>query len=587
MSPARFLLTFVIFALFTIYYLSFIISPSHAQGYNQPSAPYANTDVPNNLHNWTQSVFIEVLSAATCQLMGIDPVSPNRQCLGADPKTGAIGFVEKGNGAVGMMGNLIASLYTPPLHSYEFTHYLASNFGIAKKAYAANGLGYNQLTPLLKLWLVFRNIAYLLFIIVFLVIGVAIMLRIKIDPRTVMSIENQLPKIIIGLIAVTFSYAIAGFLIDLMYVFTYLIFNIFTNPDMFARSGEYMQKISNTQRTFNGDNPFGLFNNLVGFQELVTNAAGGVKDLVTNLLWETKPPQSQGAISNLISVVFDTTRNIVGWTLGLVAGFLALLIIGAAVLWALFRLWFTLLQAYIFFLVDVVLAPFWIIGGLFPGSPLGLGPWIREMLTRLTAFPVTIAIFLMGAVFIDNFKAAGSEFFVPPLIGNPGDPKAFSSLIALGIILLAPQVVNMMQDLFKPPAFKYTAAIGEAMRAGASPITAGAGYAAGRLTMRHNLQTGEGEGGLRMFARKVIAGNQGPGGKRFRFAQALLGGGSVGALRGDVERQRIAQQVRQGQMTPEQAETLPPVRWPWQWFRPRQQTQPPQQPPAGQTPPAE
>ena len=85
------------------------------------------------------------------------------------------------------------------------------------------GTGFDGLKPLLPLWTVFRNIVYILFVLVFVIIGVAIMLRLKIDPRTVMTIQNQIPKLIIGILLVTFSFSIAGFLIDIMYTSIYLI----------------------------------------------------------------------------------------------------------------------------------------------------------------------------------------------------------------------------------------------------------------------------------------------------------------------------------------------------------------------------
>ena len=46
-----------------------------------------------------------------------------------------------------------------------------------------------------------------------------------------MTIQNQIPKIIISLILVTFSFAIAGFLIDLMWVSIYVVINLMSQAD--------------------------------------------------------------------------------------------------------------------------------------------------------------------------------------------------------------------------------------------------------------------------------------------------------------------------------------------------------------------
>src|SRR3989338_9194661 len=261
--------SFLIFILFSIFYLlssaapAYTTSQAHSASSGQANYPVANTnpDVPNNLHNWTQNVMIEVMSALTCQLAGVDPINPQQGCLGIDSKSGKIGFLpsavsgQANGGAIGFMGNMIATLYTPPLHTSDYFQNLAQNFGISKKTYAQNtGAGFQGLTPLIGVWSAFRNIVYLFLVIVFVVIGLAIMLRVKIDPRTVMTIQNQIPKIIIGILAVTFSFAIAGFLIDLMWVFIYLIFGIFS-----GMSPEIARSVAGLNPTaMQGSSPMGV-----------------------------------------------------------------------------------------------------------------------------------------------------------------------------------------------------------------------------------------------------------------------------------------------------------------------------------------
>lgn len=488
---------FFFFLLFTIYFLIFTIGPVSAQT--------TNPDVPNNLHTWTQNVMIEVMAAATCQLAGVDPINPSQKCLGIDPKTNSIGFVPstgsgQAGGAIGLMGNLIALTYTPPLHTGDYFSYLAQNFGIAKPAYA-QGTGFEGLKPLMNLWIAFRNIVYLAFVLVFVVVGVAIMLRVKIDPRTVMTIENQIPKIIVGLLLVTFSFAIAGFLIDLMYISIYVIFNILNNSQI--ASNTTIAKINQTQGWFQGQNPFGVLNDLVGFRELVTDSAGGVKDIVQNLFavgasGDPGKGPAQGitiplisGIINIATGILDFVRNALEALLGWIAGTLAFLVIAIAILWALFRLWFELIKAYIFILLDVVLAPFFIVFGLFPGSPIGFGAWLRDIIANLSAFPVTIAMFLLGRIFMDAFgTSTGTSPFVAPLIGNPGDQKAIGALIGLGVILMTPQVVEMMKAVLKAPKLDVSA-IGGAVGMGTGVPTKAIGTAAGLMTAAKYDITGE------------------------------------------------------------------------------------------------
>ena len=408
---------------------------------------------------------IEVMLALTCQLVGVDPSQPNGACLGVDPATGKIGFLPAGNvengqigGAIGGMSNMISMLYTPPIHTSDYFQNLAQNFGIVKNANAqVTGSGFKGLEPLQKLWEAFRNIVYLIFVIVFVVIGLAIMLRIKIDPRTVMTIQNQIPKIIIGILLVTFSFAIGGFLIDLMWVTIYLVFGIISGV-----SPEIASNVSKLNPALHlGDSPFGVLGgNING---IASSVSFSIRDLLLDLLGLS---HLKGGFS--IDRAFEAIKSFgtSEITRAILFG-IPYLIILIALLIALFRLWFTLLMAYIHILIDVVLAPFWIVGSLVPGSPISATGWLRDLIANLAAFPAVIALFLLGKVFQEGFTPT-SNAFVPPLIGNPGS-AAIGPIIGLGIILMSPSVVAMIKAAIKAPKLEGGGA-GKLIGAGAGVV---------------------------------------------------------------------------------------------------------------------
>src|SRR3989344_678784 len=182
--------------LLVISYLLF--APRTNAQFQNPNYLNTNPDVPQNLNTYTQSVFINIATTLSCIFTGIDPLSPQGKCLGVDPATNKIGYVEQGGGLMAITGNLIAFTFYIPVSTHDYGSFMASNFGIGEKAYAQEGLGFDSLTPTLKLWEAFRNITYMIFVILFLIVGLGIMFRIKIDPRTVMTVQNQIPKIIIG-----------------------------------------------------------------------------------------------------------------------------------------------------------------------------------------------------------------------------------------------------------------------------------------------------------------------------------------------------------------------------------------------------
>lgn len=230
------------FLLLTLFLVGWVVvTPIFTQG--QEALPISNAytqqyapEVPHDENTALQIRLINVLSAISCQISGVNPAYPNRPCIGIDSVTEKISFLPKtenqtSGGAIGFVSSMMGVMYDAPAAStHDYLAYLGDNFGIAKKAHA-QGVGFTSLSPILPLWTASRNVAYLFYILAFIIIGILIMIRVRIDPRTVMTIQNQIPKIVVGIILITFSYAIAGFLIDFMYVTTYVLSNIVASTD--------------------------------------------------------------------------------------------------------------------------------------------------------------------------------------------------------------------------------------------------------------------------------------------------------------------------------------------------------------------
>jgi len=478
MKTARF-----IFLSIFIFFVLFLASP--VKGFAQTSLPDLNTapGIPQNLHTMTQTVLLEVTSALSCQIAGVDPTQPDQRCLTKNPKTGMITYAENNGGLIGFSTKMIAMLYTPPARTNDFIAYTGNNFGLVKHVYA-QGTGFSSISPLLNLWKAFRDITFLILLVLFIFIGIAIMLRVKVDQRTVMSIENQLPSIIITILLITFSYAIAGFLIDFMWVTIYLVTNVITGS--LPNSGTTVALVNNNIYT----PPIGFANQILtdpnaglgGILDSAWIGAFAVKDFLLTIF---SPEAVKGTFfSNLTSDraacswtdvsclltgnlgIGGLLTNVLGWIASWALGSLAFLVLIIALLVALFRLWIVLLTAYVYILLDIVLAPFFIIGGLFPGSPVNFEAWLRDMLANLLAFPTTIAMFLLGKVFMETFAGTNNALFIPPLIGTPGDQKAFAALLGIAIVLMTPVVLTMMRELLKAPTFKYASAIGQQLSAG-------------------------------------------------------------------------------------------------------------------------
>lgn len=496
--------------LVAVFYLLFaVFSPANAQrqstnensynSYSVTNAYNTNPDVELNVHNGVQILMIEFLSAVTCQLGGVDPISENGKCLGVDPKTGKIGFVEDGGGAIAVIGSLIDATFVPPASSIQYVAYLKNNFGVVKSANAqglpspnpclsnVRGVGFCGLEPLLPLWTTMRNIVYLIFILVFVVIGMGIMLRVHIDPRTVMTLQNQIPKIIVGIVAITFSFAIAGFLIDIMWVTIYLFASVIQTATAGQLSAQTMINITHANSPFDAMNiayPGGII-------DLASGVSAAFGDIVTDAF--------NGTISSQIGAVSDI--------MGGIAHVIAFVVVLIAIIVVLLRLLITLIITYINVILDVIFAPFWILAGLVPGGPLGLGAWLRDLIANLAVFPVAISFFLLGSylvkVFGDNTGGISNQL-TPPLMGSV-NPSAMAAIIGFGFILMLPNVLSTVKAALKTPKVNFgpiMGPIGVGTRIGGNVTRGGIDeYARSRT----NQQTGRSSLGARILYTTGIA----------------------------------------------------------------------------------
>lgn len=417
----------------------------------------------SSTHLQTQNIMIEVMSSLACQLSGVDPIKPSQPCFGIDRESGKIGFVKNGNGVVGALTTMIKKTFLVPVHFSDYVAYTSNNFGIVKKTYA-QGIGFVGLQPVLGLYTIFRNLSYVLLVFVFVVIGVAIMLRLKIDPRTVMTVQNQIPKLIIGLVMITFSYAIAGLLIDMMWVSTYFVINTIApaeqQPTVIAALTQGVPGFASS-----------LFSDKGGLIVLARDASSSVGDLIKGIFSSPSfPTLPQGPtkdcgldifchVGGFIESSIQTLMSaIVATLLSIVASIIAFLIFMIAILVQLFKLWFALIKAFVSILLDVMLAPFWILAGLLPGAgpSVGIGAWLRDLAANLAVFPAVVFLFLVARIIMQGFtnvavtSGEGSLAFNPPLIGNATtNPDIFAAIIAVGFILSAPSFVETVKKAFK------------------------------------------------------------------------------------------------------------------------------------------
>lgn len=132
------------------------------------------------------------------------------------------------NGLNGTLENMnMAMLNNPP--STDVIAHLANEWvpgyeGVNTSVYAQDGFDVLQSINISDLWDKIRLLSYSFFVIALIAAGFMIMFRHKIGGQMAVTIFNTIPRIILGLILVTFSFAIVGIMID----FGAMLINVIT-----------------------------------------------------------------------------------------------------------------------------------------------------------------------------------------------------------------------------------------------------------------------------------------------------------------------------------------------------------------------
>lgn len=336
-----------------------------------------------------------------------------------------------------LASTVVAMTTTPPASSIEYLADLGKTLGIIPKTAYAQGFGESAIAPLLSLWKIFRNIAYLALVIVFVIIGFMIMFRKKLNPQTVITVQEAIPRIVVTLLLITFSYAIAGLVIDITQFATRLIGTTFAEAKLIAREdtgtiGKSSQE--KLEALFNA-NTFALVNPLRNVDELTAaiRAPGG-------------------AGRSLLSVII--------WFVFTIIIFIAM-----------FKILFALIGPFVTLSLSIIFAPIQLLFMAIPGKS-NIWSWLGGLIANAAVFPVTFTMLCLAAIFksgpilakppggvLDIFGKMLGEVewatgptpiglnWAPATIGVWGG--AVGQLIGFGILLTIPNITQVVKKLLE------------------------------------------------------------------------------------------------------------------------------------------
>lgn len=412
--------------------------------------------IPNGLNykapQQADFIGLNLAHAGTCWIVGTDPTNPSSLCDAMTPSGVQLYAQVPGGGALGVAKSAVFAMYESPPVSTDL--YLARTFSSldVSPAYAQGtpptvpGSGSQVLIIVLNLWEVARNITYLLFILMFVVVGLMVMFRRRINPQTIVTIQMALPRLILGLILVTFSYLIASLLVDLAFLGAGFLGIFFTSA--FANGGIFGD-ITGVNAVARGGNVPGIFTLFFFGTSVVKNTIWGFAQLFagffprgtatlgsSNTLWQS-----------IVSFVLAPINTVTGF-IGAGVGIIIVLVILIAALIQCLRLVWGLLQCYISILVFTVLGPFIILASSLPGQEKLLGFWWRNILGNVLAFPAVFGAFLFAAAILQTVTTSSNTGAAAalPLFGGI-DTSLLSAMLALGIVLGTPAIPRMTRQL--------------------------------------------------------------------------------------------------------------------------------------------
>ena len=280
------------------------------------------------------------------------------------------------------------------------------------------------------LWSFTRNIAYVGFVIVIIVIGFMIMFRNKIGGQVMVTVGNTIPRVIVALVLVTFSFAIVGLILDI----TGLLMRVAIG-------------------TFGGVDIHNIWSLLTGTV------------ISTGTEFATGP--FTGIVIMILAIIPGGLLSAGIWTLILTTITVILIVWGGA------KLWFQLVKAYLGLLVNLITAPLVIMAGSLPGNTSATANLFKSVLRNALVFPVAyIIVNLPYALMVQDNKV---NLAFPESVAGTGTSGLPIGDVILGItrilaIYIAAQTPEFLKSIIPPTASRSGADVGGAIKAGLSKM---------------------------------------------------------------------------------------------------------------------
>lgn len=298
---------------------------------------------------------------------------------------------------------------------------------------ASATLGRDKINPIYNIWDTMRSLSFLIIVLVLVVYGVLVMFRYKIDPRTVATAQAAIPRLAISLVAITFSFTVASFAIDLSQSLLGTVFYMYENVISTPSGSPNTPCLADIAPL-----PVPRACAPYPFKSGNLGGSGGFWDLAGIL--------RKGVDLSALNIGISVCSSFVILGVDLCAFFNNLINnlpswIAQWVLTMVFiQVFLMLVMRYGTLIIHAILGPLSIALGIIPGRSDSILRWLGNLMANALVFPgVYFAVNL--AIYINNYNVVIP--FPEPISG--GDITPF---VVLGIVQLSTKIPAVLEEAF-------------------------------------------------------------------------------------------------------------------------------------------
>lgn len=380
---------------------------------------------------------------------------------------------QREDGVLDVVAGLWVETYNKPVSGTLYIEDSLEKINLVPKAYAQQQkTGVDSLRPILPLWETTRDITLSFIAAIIVLIGFLVLIGARMGGAMI-TITSALPRVLIVVVLILFSYPIVGLMLDFAEVGNSFITTTFLGDLTVDGAG-----VTNIRPITNGStDPLSIQGNSYLYYDKLDSTKGAVN--IFSLMQQlNRTDEIKNSVSDIIDEILNSVNsggNAISATGSKLVSYVVQFIFGLALLGAIFKTFFGLLSAFVGIVLKTIIAPIQLLIIAVPSSGASVSAWLKGLLADILVFPATYALLVIAAVIMGDVLQApiapiwqiehnlvsspDAQFGAFPLpLGNfQGTTTSnsgitlniFSAFIAFGILLFLPSIPGLIKNALK------------------------------------------------------------------------------------------------------------------------------------------